>query len=177
MTPTSPYPKLLAARPLMMCVVLGAFTVAIVAITRIETIAMSTTLPWLSFPAPLPWFVPVIMATLLVRRSGAALVTGTIGAIGGGGMAFLAAIIVELCALPFKAEWKLSLWWAMLAGAGIGVMSFGFMFMFPEFAEVSAQLKIAGFIARILTSCIYGALAFWLVQKLHSIGIGGPSRP
>lgn len=168
----TPFPKLLTARPLMICVVLGALAVGIVAITRVVTIAITASLPWLSFPAPLPWFVPVIMATLLVRRSGAALIIGFIGLVGGGGMVFIAAVIVELFALPFRSTWRLNVWWAMAAGVAVGIMSFGFMFMFPEFTSLPAKLIITALVVRIATGAAYGALAFYLARKLQELNIG-----
>ena len=64
----------------------GAFAALIVALTRPLSLALAAAVPWLAYPAPLPWFMPVIMAVLLLRLPGAALVTGVIAAVAGRGM-------------------------------------------------------------------------------------------
>lgn len=168
------HPKLLTARPLMMCVVLGAFAVALVHVTRFASLGLNLSLPWLSYPAPLPWFVPPIMAMLLIKRMGAALIVGIIGALGGGAAVLMAGTIVELLALLMLKSWRLPIWWAMLCGVLIGFASYGFMFSFPEFAVLGYELKLAALAARIVQGIIYGGLAFWLVKQLRKIGVGGP---
>lgn len=171
MTP-SRRPGLLTARPLMMCVVLGAFTALIVALTRMLSLAVGASIPWLAYPAPTPWFLPVIMAPLLVRRSGAAAITGLIGAVGGGGMALLAALVVEAFVLPFRQGWRLKLPWAMTAGVLIGFMTFGFMFIIPEFTAISSNLKALALAVRVVTGMGYGWLAWILVRSLNRAGVG-----
>lgn len=165
-------PHLLTARPLMMCVVLGAFTALIVAVTRLLSLAIGASIPWLAYPSPTPWFLPVIMAPLLVRRSGAAAITGLIGAVGGGGMAFLAALVVEASVLPFRQGRRLQLPWAVTAGVLIGFMTFGFMFIIPEFNAISPGLKALALGVRVVTGIGYGWLAWLLVRSLNRAGIG-----
>ena len=114
-------PGLLTARPLMMCVVLGAFAILIIVVTRTMSLAIGVALPWLSYPVPLPWYMPVIMAPLLVRRQGAALVTGLLAAVAGG-MALLAALVIELAALPWRKTWRIGTAWAMMTGVLVGAL-------------------------------------------------------
>ena len=165
-------PTLLTARPLMMCVVLGAFTALIVMGTRLLSLAIAATVPWLAYPAPTPWFLAVIMAPLLVRLPGAALVTGVIGLVGGGGMGVFAALIVEAMALPFWRKERFSPLWAVTAGVLIGIMTFGFMFVVPEFTAIPLELKMLALAVRVLTGALYGWIAWVLVGALNRAGIG-----
>lgn len=174
MTPanTTGRPRLLTARPLMMCVVLGAFTALIVLGTRVLSLAIAAALPWLAYPAPTPWFLAIIMAPMLVRLPGAALVTGVVGLVGGGGMGLFAALIVELMVLPMRRHWRLTRMWAVTAGILIGCMTFGFMFVVPEFNAISPSLKLLALAVRVATGALYGWLAWSLARALVRAGIG-----
>ncbi len=169
-------PKLLSARPLMMCVVLGAFAVAITWIAKLVNVAIMGSVPWLSFPPPIPFFVPVIMAPIMVKRRWAAMLTAVIAAVIGGGMQLAAGILVELATWLGAKNWRFSAKWAITTGAAFGAVAFGIMFVFPEFRAVAPGLKVAALVIKVVVFGLYGWLALVLVHALERAGIRGMTR-
>ncbi|MGO1770146.1 MAG: hypothetical protein ACTHZX_09355, partial [Microbacterium sp.] len=87
----------LTSRALLACVILGALGAVIVHASRVLGVALQAGVPWLSFPAPLPWFLGILIAPLLVRRVGAALLTSIVTTVAGfGALALCGGIVVEL---------------------------------------------------------------------------------
>lgn len=172
----------LTTRSLMACVVLGAFCAVLVHATRLVTISIQATLPWLAYPAPIPYFIGIIMAPLLIRRTGVALLTSLIGAIGGfGAMALLAGIAIELTfilgrrLLIVHDEMPLlnrrSFIWACIAGIAGGLsLSSGVLF-FQEVLALPTYLLLTGFAIKVALGLVYGILSYYLVRALFSIGI------
>ena len=142
------------------------------ALTRPLSLALAAAVPWLAYPAPLPWFMPVIMAVLLLRLPGAALVTGVIVAVAGGGMVLLAAVIAEAALLAGGRGRRPGVVWAIVVGMLIGVMTFAFMFVIPEFSAIDPGLKLLALGVRIVAGVVYGWLAVLLVERLRRAGIG-----
>ncbi|MDO5729669.1 MAG: hypothetical protein Q4P71_08610 [Actinomycetaceae bacterium] len=172
----------LTTRSLMACVVLGAFSAVLVHATRLVTLSIQTTLPWLAYPAPVPYFIGIIMAPLLIRRTGVALLTGLIAAIGGfGAMALLAGIAIELVyilgrrALPVTDDGPLlnrrALAWSAIAGIAGGLSLASGVLFFKEVLALPPHLLLTGLAIKVGLGLVYGVISYYLVQALFSIGI------
>ena len=177
----------LTTRSLLACAVLGAFTAVLIHLSRFLGLALAAGAPWLSFPAPLPWFLVIIAAALLVQRSGAALLTSFIGAvIGVGALSLCGGIVVEIVFLVARklgaaparvtaAERarlpRSSLVIALISGVLVAAMMFGFMFLYKEFLLIPAELKIAAAAVRVALGLVYGWLAYVLVNALLRVGV------
>lgn len=163
--------KAFTTRTLLVCVVLGAFSGVLAIASRVLGLALQTALPWLSFPAPLPWFLGVLVAGLLVRRPGAALLASVVGAIVAfGALVVCGGIVVELVLLALRRLPRLAA--ALAVGAGVGLMSFGFMYLYPEFRLLPAELHLLGLAVRIVLCVGYGWFAWWLAVRLARAGFG-----
>lgn len=172
----------LTTRSLMACVVLGAFSAVLVHATRLITLSIQTTLPWLAYPAPVPYFIGIIMAPLLIRRTGVALLTGLIAAIGGfGAMAFLAGIAIELVyvlgrrALSVTDDSPLldrrAFAWSCVAGIAGGLSLASGVLFFKEVLALPPHLLLTGLAIKLILGLVYGIISYYLVQALFSIGI------
>lgn len=172
----------LTTRSLMACVVLGAFCAVLVHATRLITISIQSALPWLAYPAPVPYFIGIIMASLLIRRTGVALLTGLIGAIGGfGAMALLAGIAIELVfvlgrrLLLVTADSPLlnrsAFIWACIAGIAGGLSLASGVLFFKEVLALPSHLLLTGLAIKVTLGLVYGIIAYYLVHALFGIGI------
>lgn len=164
---------LLSARPLMICVVLGAFSAILIWITKWMTITVTAAIPWLSFPAPLPFWVPILVAPLLLKRQWVALITAVIAAVlSAGAMAVFVALCIEVMVFLRKNRQALSVGWVLLNGVVIGLMTFGFMFLFPEFSQLPMPLILLALAIRLVTNVVYAYLAWIVARALQGVGIG-----
>lgn len=187
-----------STRSLLVCVVLGAFTAVLVHLSRILGVLFWSVAPWIGAPAPvIPWFLTIIMASLLIPRFGSALITSIIGTIAGvGAMALLAGIVTEIVFAIARATQRRRLGlvedpgarsglpWAVLAGVLAGVMSYGFMFQVAEFRVLSGELMLIALAIRVVTGAVWGFLAYLIVRGLLRAGLkvdpsgreGAPAR-
>lgn len=181
-------PRKFSTRALLACVVLGAFGAVLVHAARIVGVALQGSVPWLSFPAPLPWFLGILIAALLVQRAGAALLTSVVTAIiGFGALALCAGIVIELAWLG--ARWlrgrsdaglpplrsRFWLWWSILAGVLVSLMSFGFMFLYQEFLLLDGGVKLLALVTRVGLGVLYAWLAWIIAVGLVRAGVN-PQR-
>ncbi|MGO1852756.1 MAG: hypothetical protein ACTH0V_05035 [Microbacteriaceae bacterium] len=177
-----------SSRALLACVVLGALGAVITILSRVIGVALQGTVPWLSFPAPVPWFLGILIAPILIRRAGAALLTSVVTAVASfGGLALCAGIVVEAAFLVTRwvrsrgeREWPAprSRWWlswSLLAALLVSIMSFGFMFLYQEFVLLDGGIKILAFAVRIGLGLVYGWLAWLVVNGLIRAGVN-PQR-
>lgn len=178
-------------RALLLCVVLGAFTAAILHLARIVGMLLLATAPWLGSPSALiPWFVMILVAAILVPRAGAALLTSLIGTIAGvGTMSLMAGIVIELVFLIARAIRRRrgtepevgdrrDLWISIVAAVLVGAMSFAMLFAIKEFQALTPSLMSLGIVVRIVAGIAYGALAYAIVRGLLRAGFDpiGPGR-
>ncbi|AHI21392.1 MULTISPECIES: ABC transporter permease [Actinomycetes] len=158
-----------STRALLTFVVLGALGAIIVHVSRILGVALQATVPWLAFPAPVPWFLGILIAALLIQRSGAALLTSIVTTVAGfGALALCAGIVIELTFFITRrlrsqtqptwppARSQFWLWWAILACAIVSLMSFGFMFFYQEFLLLDPSIKLLALIIRVGLGVLYG---------------------
>lgn len=184
---TTRKPRKFPTRILLTCVVLGAFSAVIIHIARPLGLALQATVPWLAFPAPLPWFLGILIAPLLTQRVGTALITSIVATIAGfGSLALGAGIIVEAIFIATRQikgherEWptaKKPYWlgWALLAATVTSIFSFALMFMYQEFQHLDTNLKLLALAVRILLGALYAWLAWATTKGLLRAGIN-PSR-
>lgn len=164
---------LLSARPLMTCVVLGAFSAVLIWITKWMTISVTAAIPWISFPAPLPFWVPILVAPLLLKRQWVALITAVIAAVlSAGAMAIFVAICIEIVVFLRRNRDQLSVGWVLSNGVLIGLMTFGFMFLFPEFSQLPLTYILLACVIRLVTNVVYAYLAWLAARALQRAGIG-----
>lgn len=179
-------------RSLLVCVVLGAFTAAVLHLARFIGMLLLAVAPWLGSPSALiPWFAFIIVAALLVQRPGAAVLTALIGTVAGvGAMSLMAGVVVEAVFLVGRAVRRrrrgaiapvgdrAELWLAVTAGILTGGMSYATLFTIQEFLALPAGLIVLGLVVRIVAGILYGWLAFAVVRGLLRAGFdpGGPRR-
>lgn len=188
---TAPARPRFTTRSLLLCVVLGAFTAAILHLARIVGMMLLATAPWLGSPSALiPWFVMILVAALLVPRAGAALLTSVIGTLAGvGTMSLMAGIVIELVFISARAIQRRrggiaevgdrsGLWVSIVAAVLVGAMSFGMLFAIKEFQALTPALMSLGIVVRIVAGLAYGALAYGIVRGLLGAGFDpiGPGR-
>lgn len=176
-----------STRVLLACVVLGALGAVIVHASRLLGVALQGTVPWLSFPAPLPWFLGILIAPLLTQRVGSALLTSVVTAVAGfGGLALCAGIVIEAAFVatrllrgrsrawpsPRSAYW---LGWAILAAVLASLLSFGFMFLYQEFLLLEGGVKLLALAVRIVIGVVYAWLAWAITIGLLRAGVN-PGR-
>lgn len=175
-------------RALLACVVLGALGAVLVHASRILGVAFQATIPWLSFPAPLPWFLGILVAPLLIQRSGAALLTSLVSSvIGFGALALCAGIVIELAFFALRwlrhgqgdgfpsARSTFWLWWALLSSTLVSLMSFGFMFLYQEFLLLEPGIKTLAVAIRVVLGAVYAWLAWIIARGLLQAGVN-PQR-
>jgi cation transporter-like permease len=168
-------------------VVLGALGAVIIHAARLLGLILQGTIPWLSFPAPLPWFLGILIAPLLTQRVGSALLTSLVTAvIGFGGLALCAGIVVELTFLaartlrgrnqtwppPRSPRWLV---WTIVAAVLVSLMSFGFMFLYQEFLLLDADIKLLALAMRVALGVAYAWLAWAIANGLLRAGVD-PAR-
>jgi ABC-type thiamin/hydroxymethylpyrimidine transport system permease subunit len=174
-------PARFSSRALLACVVLGA---VITILARVVGVALQATVPWLSFPAPVPWFLGILIAPLLIRRPGAALLTSAVTAVASfGGLALCAGVVVEAVFLvtlrvrtrggrglpPTQSRTWLA--WALLTAALVSAMSFGFMFLYREFQLLDDDVKLLALVVRVGLGLVYGWLAWLAARGLLRAGV------
>ncbi len=174
-----------SSRALLACVVLGALGAVIVHLSRILGLALQATVPWLSFPAPVPWFLGILVAPLLTQRAGAALLTSIVTTVAGfGALALCAGVVIDLTFMSTQrirahgwppARSPFWLWWAIFASLLVSAMSFGFMFLYQEFFLLDTGLKIAALAIRIVLGVFYAWLAWFITLGLLRAGVN-PQR-
>jgi hypothetical protein len=180
-------PTRLSTRMLLACVVLGALGAAVVHAARILGLLLQGTLPWLSFPAPLPWFLGILIAPLLTQRAGTALLTSLVTAVAGfGGLALCAGIVIEASFLltralggrgtalppPASRRW---IGWAILAATLVSLMGFGFMFLYQEFLLLDEAVKLLALAVRLVLGVLYAWVAWALTGSVLRAGVD-PAR-
>lgn len=179
-------------RSLLICVVLGAATIALVHLARFVGVLLFGVAPWLGRPSALvPYFVLLIVAAILVPRAGSALLASLVATVGGiGTMALMAGIMVEIGFLIGRAVQRKRrgeiapvgdrswLWWSVIAGWFVGLNSFALLFTFQEFLALPPGLMLAGLGVRLVAGLIYGWLAWLIVKGLLKAGFdaAGPRK-
>lgn len=171
----------LTTRSLMACVVLGAFTALLVHAARWIGLAVQATVPWLAFPAPVPWFLGIIVAALLIPRAGAALITSVIGAVAGfGWTALVAGILIEAVfwivrrsrrGEPALVLSRRDILAALITGLLLGLMNVAFMFVYQEFRLMDDGVKVLAVAARLVLGVLYALLAIWITRLMVRAGI------
>ncbi|MGB4779568.1 hypothetical protein [Microbacterium sp.] len=171
-------------RSLLICVVLGAATIALVHLARVVGVLFFGIAPWLGRPSALiPYFVLLIVAAILVPHAGSALLASLVATVGGvGTMALMAGLMVEIAFLiaravqrrrrgelapPDDRSW---LWWSIVAGWLVGLNSFALLFTFQEFLALPAGLMLAGLGVRLAAGLVYGWLGWLIVRGLLRAG-------
>lgn len=176
-------------RAILACVVLGGLGAVLIHASRLLGLVLQGTLPWLAFPAPLPWVLGILIAPLLTQRVGAALLTSAVTAIiGFGGLALCAGVVVEagfqlarwvrgrsgtLTWPPVSAPYWLI--WALILSGLTGIMNFGFMFLFKEFLLLDPEVKLLALGVRVVLGVLYGWLSWLIARALLASGVN-PQR-
>lgn len=172
------HPKLLSTRTLLVCAALGVVCGIFAQLSRVLGLVIQATVPWLSFPAPLPWFLGAMIAAALFRRPGVAIMTSFVGMIVSvGGPVLTGGLIIELVFLITRyRKWNPSLFF--IAAALIAVMNFGFMYLYADFTTLPPVVQAVAFVVRLLVYLAYAWLALWLTTQLERAGIatGRPKR-
>lgn len=168
-------PRKFTTRALLACVVLGALGAVLALSSRFLSLTLQGTVPWLAFPAPLPWFLSILVAALLIQRTGAALLTSIITTVlSFGALSLCAGIVVELAFLAVRrvqrrddaglppTRSRFLLWWTFITATLVSLMSYGFMFLYQEFLLLDSGVKLLAFAIRTSLGLLYAWLA-WLV--------------
>lgn len=179
-------------RSLLICVVLGAATAALVHVARFVGVLLFGVAPWLGRPSALiPYFILLIVAAILVPRLGSALIASLVATVGGiGTMALMAGIMVEIGfvigrAVQRKRQGDIApvgdrswLLWSIIAGWLVGLNSYALLFTFKEFRELPAELMLAGLGVRLAAGLVYGWLSWVIVKGLLKAGFDpvGPKK-
>ncbi|MEZ2189344.1 ECF transporter S component [Corynebacterium sp. CCM 9204] len=166
----------LTTRALIVCCVLGAASGLIIQVVRPIGWMLRATVPWLAFPTPFPWMLPMITAALLLRRPGVATVTSVVaGIVGFNPFSPISGLIIDAVLAPWtmrgnrdtSSGWLLA---AMLASAAVGAVNWISMFFYREFLLLDTIWIIMAGVVRIGLGLIYGWLAWLLARKLVSAG-------
>lgn len=182
----------LTTRSLLVCVVLGAFTAVLLHVARLVGVLFLAAAPWLGSPSALiPWFCMIIVAALLIPRFGSALITSIVGTIAGvGTMSLVGGLVVELVFFIARTIRKrggkgtlepgdrAGLSWSIVAGIGVGLVSYAILFTVKEFTALPVGLILAGLRIRLVAAVVYGWLSYIIVQALLNAGFDpiGPGR-
>ena len=170
-------------RSLLACVVLGVFGALFVFVARFIGLMLDASVGWLSYPPPAPIVIGALIAPILIRKGGAAALTGVITAvIGFGAMALVGALFIEafffigrklLVVVPGKPLInKRVLLWGIGAGicAGIG-MSMGVLMVRAALDALPLNLVLLGTLIKIVIHLCYGVLAVFITKALLAVGI------
>ncbi|SJN47031.1 hypothetical protein FM104_15585 [Microbacterium esteraromaticum] len=159
-----------------MCAALAVVAGVIAQLSRVLGVAIQAIVPWLSFPAPLPWFLGIMVAVALFRRPGVALITGFLGMVASaGGLVLVGGIIIELVFLTGRyRRWSPARYY--LAAGLIAVVNFGFMYLYADFTTLPILVQILAFLIRLGLYLGYAWLALWTTAQLERAGIHGVSK-
>lgn len=168
--------RLFSTRTLLVCAALAVVAGVIAQLSRVLGVAIQAIVPWLSFPAPLPWFLGIMVAVALFRRPGVALITGFLGMVASaGGLVLVGGIIIELVFLTGRyRRWSPPRYY--LAAGLIAVVNFGFMYLYADFATLPILVQILAFLIRLGLYLGYAWLALWTTAQLKRAGIHGVSK-
>lgn len=168
--------RLFSTRTLLVCAALAVVAGVIAQLSRVLGVAIQAIVPWLSFPAPLPWFLGIMVAVALFRRPGVALITGFLGMVASaGGLVLVGGIIIELVFLTGRyRRWSPPRYY--LAAGLIAVVNFGFMYLYADFATLPILVQILAFLIRLGLYLGYAWLALWTTAQLERAGIHGVSK-
>lgn len=174
----------LSTRVLLACVVLGGFTAVLILVMRPLGQLLTTTVPWLVLPiAPLPWLIVTLTVPILLPRFGTTLLTSVVAAVAGvGTFALVSGIVVELVFLLGRRigrggdgaadatapRWAL---WAVVAGAGVGLVNSALMFTVREMHLLDTGTLLAGVVLRVVIIACYGLCAYALARALFRVGV------
>ncbi|WP_087133130.1 ECF transporter S component [Microbacterium esteraromaticum] len=168
--------RLFSTRTLLVCAALAVVAGVIAQLSRVLGVAIQAIVPWLSFPAPLPWFLGIMVAVALFRRPGVALITGFLGMVASaGGLVLVGGIIIELVFLTGRyRRWSPARYY--LAAGLIAVVNFGFMYLYADFTTLPILVQILAFLIRLGLYLGYAWLALWTTAQLERAGIHGVSK-
>lgn len=175
--------KRYTTRSLLACVVLGVLGAVFVFIARFIGLMLDASAGWISYPPPVPVVIGALIAPILIRKGGAATLTGLVTAIlGFGTMALVGALFIE--AFYFAGRKllvvessqslvnKKVLLWGLGAGvvAGIG-MSTGVLMVRAVLDALPLELVLLGTLIKIIIHLVYGVLAVVIAKALFNAGI------
>lgn len=166
----------LTTRALIVCCVLGAASGLIIQIARPVGWVLKVTVPWLAFPTPFPWMLPMITAALLLRRPGVATITSVVaGIVGFNPFSPISGLIIDAVLAPWTMRgnrdssggWLLA---AVLASMAVGAVNWISMFFYREFLLLDTVWIVMAGVVRIGLGAVYGWLAWLLAERLIGAG-------
>lgn len=172
----APRERFFTTRTLLICAALAVITAILAQLARVLGVTLQAVVPWLAFPAPVPWFLGILIAVALFRRPGIATVTAFIGMIASaGGLVLVGGIIVELVFLAGRYR-RWDPWRFYLAAALIALVNFGFMYLYGLFTALPIGLQLLALAIRLALYLGYTWLALWVTARLEQAGIRGTPR-
>ncbi|MBI8988513.1 ATP-binding cassette domain-containing protein [Corynebacterium meridianum] len=166
----------LTTRALIVCCVLGAASGLLIQIARPVGWVLKVTVPWLAFPTPFPWMLPMITAALLLRRPGVATITSVVaGIVGFNPFSPISGLIIDAVLAPWTLRrnrdssggWLLA---AVLASMAVGTVNWISMFFYREFLLLDTVWIVMAGVVRIGLGAVYGWLAWLLAERLVNAG-------
>lgn len=169
-------------RSLLASIILGVAGAAFVIPLRMLNHTLMTTAPWISHPPPFPFWIFSLVAILLIRRPGAALIQSIVTfVIAWGPMGIINALIIELIfffvwrrntpKVSFKKPFgRNDLIWVFIASTLCGIATFGWMMILPEARQYSGDLLTYSLLIRAAVGIIAAPIAYYITLGIFKAG-------